>query len=107
IPFIIYFSTEKVLRISFLKNNFSIYNSKNISLWLFPLIWVSFEWFHSLGDLSYPWLNIGYTQFENLYWIQLVDVAGIYGASFLVVLVNILIYKIILIGRENIQKNSS
>ncbi len=95
IPFAFYFGIQRVFDKICLKNNFDISNSKKISLWLFPFIWVAFEWFHSLGDLSYPWLNIGYTQVTNIYWIQLVDITGIYGASFLIALVNILIYKIL------------
>ena len=61
------------------------------ALWLFPVIWVSFEWLHSLGEMSYPWLTIGYTQAYNELWIQSADIFGIWGVSFLIAMINSLI----------------
>ncbi len=62
------------------------------SLFLFPFIWIFFEWLHSLGDLAYPWLTLGYTQSYNHYLIQIADIGGVWLVSFLIVWVNILIY---------------
>ncbi|MGC8957956.1 MAG: apolipoprotein N-acyltransferase [Candidatus Kapaibacteriota bacterium] len=62
------------------------------SVALFPFIWVSFEWLHSLGDLAYPWLTVGYTQVYNHFWIQTSDIGGIWFVSFLIVLINVLAY---------------
>jgi apolipoprotein N-acyltransferase len=77
--------------------------NRNTALWCLPFAWVVFEWLHSLGEFSYPWLNIGQTQIYNHYWIQIADIAGVWGASFLVLLVNVLIFKIIL----NIKEDNS
>ncbi len=63
------------------------------ALSLFPAFWVSFEWLHSLGEASYPWLTLGNTQIQNSYWVQFVDITGVWGASFFVVLFNVLILK--------------
>jgi apolipoprotein N-acyltransferase len=73
----------------YLKNKIGSSNT----LWLFPFLWVCFEWLHSLGEFSYPWLTIGNTQIYNYHWIQFVDITGVWGASFLICLVNVIIFK--------------
>lgn len=64
-------------------------------VWFFPFFWVVFEWLHSLGDLAYPWLNLGYTQASRTSWIQIADVTGVWGISFIIVFINILFLKIL------------
>jgi apolipoprotein N-acyltransferase len=61
----------------------------------FPFVWTAFEWLHSLGDIGYPWLSLGYTQALNLHWIQVVDLAGVWGASFLVVWANVALVEVL------------
>ena len=81
---------------------------RDLALWLFPFIWVAFEWGHSLSDFSYPWLTIGYTPIYNTYFAQIADIAGVYGISFIIVLVNILILKIFFLfkdARKNFIEN--
>jgi apolipoprotein N-acyltransferase len=74
------------------------------ALWLFPAIWVSFEWLHSLGDMAYPWLTIGYTQIYNSYWIQIVDSGGVWMASFIIVTINMIFLNIIFKFREQTKR---
>ena len=71
---------------------FSIKLGYKKSLFFFPFIWVFFEWLHSLGDLAYPWLTLGYTQAYNHYLIQIADIGGVWLISFLIVWVNVLIF---------------
>ncbi|MCS7176161.1 MAG: apolipoprotein N-acyltransferase [Candidatus Kapabacteria bacterium] len=66
----------------------------------FPFIWTGFEWLHSLGEIGYPWLSIGYTQVGNLYWIQVADLGGIWGASFLVLWANVALYRVLQLWGE-------
>lgn len=66
--------------------------SYNISIFLFPFIWAGWEYFHSLGEFSYPWLAIGNTQIYNTYWIQFIDITGIFGASFLIASFNAILF---------------
>ncbi|GBD06557.1 Apolipoprotein N-acyltransferase [bacterium HR21] len=61
----------------------------------FPLFWVAFEWLHSLGEIGYPWLLLGYTQAQHQSWIQIADLAGVWGASFLVLWVNVAAYELL------------
>lgn len=65
------------------------------ALWAFPFLWVSFEWLHSIGDLAYPWLALGYTQVKSIYWVQFADITGYWGVSFIIVLINVLFLRII------------
>lgn len=84
----------------FIYSQFTKLVNRNIAVWFFPFIWIGFEWLHSLGDLAYSWLTVGYTQYYNSTWYQIVDIAGIWGPSFLVVLVNVILYKL-LFGNKN------
>lgn len=61
----------------------------------FPFFWCSFEWLHSLGDLAYPWLTLGYTQAYNHAWIQMSDIGGVWLVSFFIVLFNVLAFLLI------------
>ncbi|NIS72729.1 MAG: apolipoprotein N-acyltransferase [Proteobacteria bacterium] len=56
-----------------------------------PPIWVTLEYLRSVLLTGFPWENLGYSQYLALYLIQIADVTGVYGISFLVVLVNGLI----------------
>jgi apolipoprotein N-acyltransferase len=53
-----------------------------------PFIWVTLELLrtHLLSGL--PWTLLGYSQYQWLQTIQIADLTGVYGVSFLVVLVN-------------------
>jgi apolipoprotein N-acyltransferase len=73
----------------------------NVALFAFPFIFSSFEWLHSLTDLSYPWLTIGYTQMTNLYWIQFIDKSSISGGTFLIIIDKIFILRMIIIYNDS------
>ncbi len=53
-----------------------------------PLFWVALEYLRTKALTGFPWGLLGYTQHKHLALIQLADVTGVYGISFLVVLVN-------------------
>ncbi len=78
----------------FIQNYFNRKLGFQRAIWLFPFVWVSFEWWHSLGDLSYPWQAIGYTQAYNKYFAQIADLGGVWFIGFLIVLINVILYKI-------------
>ena len=52
------------------------------------ILWVSFEYLRSLFYIGYPWGLIGVSQYLYRPVIQIADLTGIWGVSFLVVLVN-------------------
>ncbi len=58
------------------------------ALMLSPFLWVSLEYLRSFLLTGFPWANLGYTQYLNLPFIQMADVTGSYGLSFVILLVN-------------------
>jgi len=55
-------------------------------------IWVGLEFIRANVLTGFPWCLLGYTQFRRLYLIQIADMTGVYGVSFLLVLSNALIF---------------
>jgi apolipoprotein N-acyltransferase len=53
-----------------------------------PVIWVGLEYLRSWLITGFPWYFLGHTQHRRLALIQIADLAGTYGVSFLVALVN-------------------
>ncbi|MEX0830643.1 MAG: apolipoprotein N-acyltransferase [Nitrospirales bacterium] len=61
-----------------------------VCLWLgAPSLWVSLEYLRTYALSGFPWALLGYSQYQWLPVIQLSDMTGVYGVSFLVVLGNV------------------
>ncbi|MFP6638169.1 MAG: apolipoprotein N-acyltransferase [Nitrospinaceae bacterium] len=63
-------------------------------LFLFaPVLWTSLEYIRSThSELGFSWLGLGYSQFQTLPVIQMAEITGVYGISWLIMLVNIGLY---------------
>ena len=70
------------------------------ALLLAPVFWVVLEFARSYFLTGFPWSSIGYSQGKFLTMIQIADITGIYGVSFLVVAVNGAIADIFLIKKR-------
>ncbi len=57
-----------------------------------PGIWVGLEYVRAKLLTGFPWCLLGYTQYDHLHFIQVADLCGVYGVSFLIVLLNGLVY---------------
>jgi apolipoprotein N-acyltransferase len=64
-------------------------------LFFMPAAWVLLEYLRSHLFTGFPWSLIGFSQYKNLPVIQIADVTGAWGVSFLVVLVNVALYLIL------------
>jgi len=53
-----------------------------------PICWVASEYIKSWFLTGFPWELLGYSQFQNLRLIQIADITGIYGVSFVLLSVN-------------------
>ncbi len=53
-----------------------------------PGVWVALEWVRGAVLTGFPWANLGYTQTPWSLLIQMADVTGVFGLSWLVVLGN-------------------
>ncbi len=59
------------------------------ALFLFPAAWVSQEHLRSYAPFGgFPWLLTGYSQTDYLHLVQISDVTGVYGVSFLILTFN-------------------
>lgn len=64
-------------------------------IYFLPAIWVSIEYFRSLGSLGFPWTALAYTQTFYTDLIQHADIVGVFGVSFWVFWINIIVFLII------------
>jgi apolipoprotein N-acyltransferase len=62
------------------------------SLFAFPFIWVSMEYLLTQTKLSFPWLTLGHTQTYDLSAVQFASYTGVFGLSFWLLWINVLIY---------------
>jgi len=51
-------------------------------------LWVGLEYLRTFLLTGFPWNLLGYTQYRSLSIIQIASITGVYGVSFLLVLVN-------------------
>jgi len=58
------------------------------SLVIVPVLWVTLEVIRTYALTGFPWSLLGYTQYRFLPLIQISDITGIYGVSFLVAATN-------------------
>ena len=57
-----------------------------------PFLWVAYEYGRSLGEWSFPWLTLGNSQSYDLNRIQFISATGIYGLSFWLLVINVLVF---------------
>ena len=62
---------------------------------LAPFTWVSLELLMTYLLTGFPWGLLGYSQYMSLHVIQIADITGVYGISFVVVMVNAGIYRVL------------
>ncbi|MDP2945971.1 MAG: apolipoprotein N-acyltransferase [bacterium] len=59
-----------------------------------PSVWVLLEYIRSHLFTGFPWALLGYSQYLNLPVLQIADITGVWGVSFLVMMVNVAIIEI-------------
>lgn len=70
------------------------------ALLLPPVAWAAIEFLMSHGTFAFPWWSLSVSQSENIIISQIASITGMYGISFLVVLINVMIFETIT-GRVN------
>lgn len=67
-----------------------ILSSRGFFRFLFiPALWTGLEYVRSLSELGFPWIYLGHTQVDYLPMIQIADITGVYGITFMIVAVNL------------------
>jgi apolipoprotein N-acyltransferase len=59
-----------------------------------PLLWTALEYAKSHLMTGFPWENLGYSQYATLRLIQSADIAGVFGLSFVIVLINVVLFNL-------------
>jgi len=62
----------------------------------FGVFWVAFEYVHSLGELSFPWITLGNSQAYDIARAQIAEFTSTYGLSALVLAFNGLTYVVMM-----------
>lgn len=71
------------------------------SAWiLYPLVLVLFEYSKTLGFAGFGYGINGYTQYKNLYLIQIADFSGVFGVSFLLYFCSSVLHEVLVSARE-------
>jgi apolipoprotein N-acyltransferase len=63
--------------------------------------WVGLEYVRTHAMTGFPWCLLGYSQYLRLPLIQISDIAGVYAISFLIVMVNLGIFKLVCFSRSD------
>lgn len=74
---------------------------KPLGIITLPCLWVVLEFLKESIWCGFGWANLGYSQYNNFYFIQIADLGGVKLISFLIVVVNVLIFQIVLFLKQN------
>jgi len=75
------------------------------ALWSSPVLWTAMDWLYHNSEGSIGWLSPGMTQ-SRLWWlIQFADVTGVWGVTFWLVSLNVLIADFLITNRNRIVRN--
>lgn len=58
-----------------------------------PVAWVAGDLLRSFLMTGAPWAMLGHSQFRTLPLIQIADICGVFGITFLIVLANVVLYR--------------
>lgn len=65
-------------------------------LWSLPVVWVACEFLRATVMTGFPWFFVAHGLYERLPLIQIADLAGAYGVSFLALFINGVLAELIL-----------
>ena len=82
--------------------------SGTMALFAVPFAWVCLEYIRAnFGFLAFPWVFLSHSQYKALSIIQIASLAGGYGVSFLIVMVNSAIAAVVLYSLHSLRKGPS
>lgn len=93
VPALILLSAWLAVYIAFFSAALSKFCKNPIScILMIPALWVSAEYIRSFLLSGFPWELLGYSQYKQIYLIQISDIVGVYGISFLIIYANTTIF---------------
>ncbi|HSQ73976.1 MAG TPA: apolipoprotein N-acyltransferase [Bacteroidota bacterium] len=84
--------------------------SERLAVLVLPVLWVGYEYSHSLSEWSFPWLTLGNSQTYDLARIQFIEYTGVWGLSFWILVMNALAYFLCLRlarGKEGVRSTAT
>lgn len=67
-----------------------------LSLLVIPFIWVAKDLVLEKILGGFPWSSIGYSQYKNIYFVQIAEIGGIHLLTFVVIFFNVLLYLLVI-----------
>ncbi len=64
-----------------------------LKILIIPSVWTAIEYIRSIGFLGFPWGLVAHSQWNFLPFIQISEIFGIWIITFLVVLINLLLFE--------------
>jgi len=59
-----------------------------------PALWVALEFLGEYAAGGCGWAILGYSQFKNIFFIQAADILGVHFISFVIITINVIIFKV-------------
>jgi apolipoprotein N-acyltransferase len=75
-----------------IKNKMDHSPTWGIIIWI-PVLWICKDLLIEKVFSGFPWCLTGYSQYKNIYFTQAAEIAGIHLVSFLIIAINVLLYK--------------
>ncbi len=72
-----------------------------VVLWLLPILWVGLDWARGVLFTGLPWMDLGYGLFERTTLIQIADLVGHHGVTWMIVFTNTFLV-ILLTGKKTV-----
>ncbi len=67
----------------------------HVLLFLLPALWVGIDWFRAVFLTGFPWMDLGYSLYATPQLIQIADILGHHGLTYLIVFVNYLLFLLV------------
>jgi len=73
-------------------------------LWMLPTLWVGIDWIRGILFTGFPWMDLGYGLWEKTGFIQIADLFGHHGVTWMIVFTNSLL-AILLTKKQTLTAN--
>lgn len=67
---------------------------RTLRLFFLPAVWAVLEYVRAHLFSGFDWISLGHSQFRNHYSIQMADLTGVFGVSFVIVMTNFFLQEI-------------
>jgi apolipoprotein N-acyltransferase len=74
------------------------------AIWLLPALWVGLDWLRGVLFTGFPWMDLGYALYQSPVLIQIADLVGHHGVTFVIVFCNTLVF-LLFAGRRALSAN--